>query len=176
MINSIPNNEKYHQGNYVPKNKEKVLKLNNLGGIFFRSSWEAKIMKWLDYNDKIIRWGAECLRIPYEIKELINGVLQIKTHSYYPDFYYELKLSDNSLKKVVAEVKPKNEYNDAVLFTEGKFEVPEKISSKKLKSLEYRFKMAQRNAEKWKTMINWCNLKGYDFIIITEDHLKKFNL
>jgi hypothetical protein len=37
-------------------------------------------------------------------------------------------------------------------------------------------KMAYKNKQKWETMINWCKLKGYEFIIITEDHLKKFNL
>jgi len=25
-------------------------------------------------------------------------------------------------------------------------------------------------------MIKWCEKKGYDFIIITEEHLKKFNV
>lgn len=40
MLNSVPNNDKYNQGNYVPKNKDKVLKLNAKGGVFFRSGWE----------------------------------------------------------------------------------------------------------------------------------------
>lgn len=43
MLNSKPNNnDKYYQGNYLPINKEKILKLNNQGGIFYRSSWEKK--------------------------------------------------------------------------------------------------------------------------------------
>ena len=56
MLNSKPNNSNYNQGNYVPKNKDKVLKLNNNGGVYFRSSWEKKIMTWLDLNEKIIKW------------------------------------------------------------------------------------------------------------------------
>jgi hypothetical protein len=36
--------------------------------------------------------------------------------------------------------------------------------------------MAQKNSEKWKTMIKYCDLKGWDFIIITEEHLKKMGL
>jgi hypothetical protein len=176
MLNSRPNNKNYNQGNYVPKNKDKVLKLNAQGGIFYRSGWEKKIITWLDNNVKIVKWGSECLRIPYQMTHVVNGDVRIKEHSYFPDFYYEIQLSDGSIKHVVAEVKPKADYNDAIMFTEGKFQTPEKTSLKKLQSLEYKFKMAQKNAEKWQTMIKWCEKKGYDFIIITEDHLKKFNL
>lgn len=52
MINSAPKSPrkrngdpKYHQGNYIPKNKDKVLKLNSEGGIYYRSSWEKKVKK-----------------------------------------------------------------------------------------------------------------------------------
>lgn len=50
MINSRPNNpkkkdgtSKYRQGNYIPVNKDKVLKLNENLGIYYRSSWEQKV-------------------------------------------------------------------------------------------------------------------------------------
>ena len=177
MINSQPNNENYDQGNYIPRYRDKVMKLNNQGGIYYRSSWEKKIMMWLDHKKEVIKWGSECLRIPYQMTEVVHGDLKVKEHSYYPDFYYELKSSDGSISRVVAEVKPKKEYEDAILFTESKFEIPQDLNSKKLRNLEYRFKMAQRNAEKWKTMISWCELKGYKFIVITEDNLKRgFNI
>ena len=55
MINSKPNNKNYNQGNYIPKNKDKVIKLNTQGGVYYRSSWEKKIMTWLDYNVNIIK-------------------------------------------------------------------------------------------------------------------------
>ncbi len=42
MINSKPSNSSYHQGNYVPDNKDKVIKLNSLGGVYYRSSLEKK--------------------------------------------------------------------------------------------------------------------------------------
>ena len=176
MINSRPNNKKYDQGNYVPKNKDKVLKLNTQGGVYYRSSWEKKIMTWLDLNEKIVKWGAECLRIPYQMTHMVNGDMKVKEHSYFPDFYYELRLENNTTRYVVAEVKPKADYNDAIMFSEGRFTVPENTTLKKLQSLEYKFKMAQKNAEKWETMIRWCENKGYNFIVITEDTLKRFNL
>lgn len=71
------------------------------------------------------------------------------------------------------EVKPQIEYNDAILLQEGKFEIPKDVTLKKLKSLEYKFKMAQKNLEKWQTMIEWCNKKGYEFIVVTENTMKK---
>lgn len=176
MINSTPNNANYKQGNYIPKFKDKVLKLNTRGGVYYRSSWEKKIMVWLDSNPNITKWGAECIRIPYQMTHVDRGDVKIKEHCYYPDFYYELKTSNGSIRKVIAEVKPKAEYNDAILFTEGKFSIPENATLKKLQSVEYRFKNAQKNAEKWQTMIKWCEKKDHDFIVITEDHLKRFNL
>ena len=46
MINSAPNNPKYHQGVYYPKNKDKVIKMNALGGLYYRSSLEKKMMTY----------------------------------------------------------------------------------------------------------------------------------
>jgi hypothetical protein len=177
MLNNKPSsNGKYHQGNYIPKNKDKVIKLNNFGGLFYRSSWEKKIMVWLDMNEKILRWSAEGIKIPYQISKVNNGLVSLETHTYYPDFYYEMENQDGELRKIVVEVKPKSEYNDVLLFESGKFDVSNATTIKKLKNIEYRFKMAQKNSEKWKTMIRWCEKKGYEFIIITEDSLKKFNV
>ena len=175
MLNSKPNNSNYNQGNYVPKNKDKVIKLNTQGGVYFRSSWEKKIMHWLDNNSTITKWGAECLRIPYQITHFDNGYTKIKEHSYFPDFYYEMRLPDETLKQVVVEVKPMKEFQMVQDLNEGKLNVPEN-GMKKLKNFEYDLKMAYKNKQKWETMINWCNKKGYDFIIITEQHLKRFNL
>ena len=175
MLNSKPNNKNYNQGNYVPINKDKVIKLNSYSGVYFRSSWEKKIMYWLDNNDKIIKWGAECMKIPYQMTHFDNGDSKIKEHCYYPDFYYEMRLDNGVLKQVVVEVKPMKEYNMVIALNEGKLQVPEK-GTKKLKNFEYDLKMAYKNKNKWETMINWCNKKGYEFIIITEEHLKKFNV
>lgn len=176
MLNSRPNNKNYDQGNYIPKYKDKVLKLNTEGGVYYRSGWEKKIVTWLDNNKNILKWGSECISIPYQMTEVVKGILQTKSHVYYADYYYEMRRADGTLKQVVIEVKPSREYNDVQLFSEGKFEIKENMTSKQLVNLEYRFKMAQRNKSKWETMIAWCERKGYEFIIITEDHLKKFNL
>ena len=66
MLNSAPKqSNKYHQGLFTPVNKDKVIKLNSQGGLYYRSGLEQKMMIYLDNNSKIINWGAEHLRIPY---------------------------------------------------------------------------------------------------------------
>ena len=176
MLNSKPNNSNYHQGNFIPKYKDKVLKLNNQGGIYYRSSYELRFMKFLDMNKSVTKWGAECISIPYQLKHYEkNGDINLKNHTYYPDFYYEIK-GGNEIKKVIAEVKPNSEYQDTILLENKGFKIPPNSTLKQLKNLEYRMKMSQKNSEKWKTMIKFCDKKGWEFIIITEDHLKKMGL
>jgi hypothetical protein len=69
------------------------------------------------------------------------------------------------------------EYLMVINLQEKNLEMPDASKSiKKLKNFEYDLKMAQKNREKWNTMIKYCDKKGWDFIIITEHHLKKFNL
>ena len=181
MLNSKPNNSRFHQGNFIPVNKDKVVKLNAQVGIYYRSSWEKKIMTWLDHQPYIVAWGDECLKIPYQMTHFKDGDMEVKEHCYYPDFYYELKRSDGSIRKVVAEVKPSKEFEMVQSISPvdngvATFDIPQNASLKKLKSIEYDLKMAQKNSDKWKTMIRYCEIKGYDFIVITEDTLKKFNL
>lgn len=176
MINSTPNNSNYHQGNFIPKNKEKVIKLNSQGGIYYRSSWELKIMTWLDINSKITKWGSECISIPYQLTHFSkNGDIDVKSHNYYPDFYYEIN-DGNSIKKVIAEVKPMKEYLMVQKIQNSQISIPENSTLKKMKNLEYDVKMAHKNKNKWETMIKFCDKKGWEFIIITEDILKKMGM
>lgn len=175
MLNSRPNNSNYNQGNYIPVNKDKVIKLNSQGGVFYRSSWEKIIMTWLDSKPEIIKWGSENLKIPYQMTHFDGGDVRIKEHCYYPDFYYEMRTPGGELRKVVVEVKPQKEYNMVLALNEGRLTVPQN-TGKKLKNFEYDLKTAYKNKNKWETMISWCSKKGYEFIIITEEHLKKFSV
>lgn len=173
MLNSKPNNKKYHQGNYRPKNRDKIVKMNSEGGVYFRSGLEQRFMVYLDMNDNVKKWGAECLKISYQKMNPSSGAL--KQHTYYPDFYYELRGSDGVLKQVVVEVKPMKEYITVQMLMENKLKVPES-GLKKLRNFEYDLKMAHTNRSKWEAMIKWCDKKGYKFIIITEDHLKQYGV
>lgn len=186
MINNKPNNKNYHQGNYIPKNKDKVIKLNSEGGIYYRSSWEYKIIIWLDSKPDIVKWGSECITIPYQMTHYEkDGDINLKSHSYYPDFYYEIKNKDGSMKKVVAEVKPMKEYLMVLELNEkrngdvsntNKLSISNNSNMKKLKNFEYDLKMAQKNADKWDTMIKYCDKKGWEFIIITENIINNIKI
>jgi len=166
MINSAPRQSgKYKQGLFIPNNKDKVIKLNTQGGLYYRSGLEQKMMVYLDNNSGIKFWGAEHLRIPYVKTEWVSEHQEFKTseHSYYPDFYYELHREDGSVSKVVAEVKPSSETKEPKL--------SDNPTSKQLKNFEYALKMYNKNLSKWKYMIEYCERKGFEFIIITEQHL-----
>lgn len=166
MLNSAPKQPtKYKQGLFMPKNKEKIIKLNSQGGLYYRSGLEHKMMVYLDNNPNIIFWGAEHLRVPYQKTEWISERQEFRTteHSYYPDFYYELKKENGEISRVVAEVKPSSETKEPKL--------NEKPTTKQLKNFEYSLKMYNKNLSKWKYMIEYCERKGFQFIIITEQHL-----
>lgn len=171
MLNSAPNkNDKYKQGLYVPKNKEKVIKLNSQGGLFYRSGLEHKMMLYLDNKQEIKNWNTELIKIPY-IKRVWDNKLQgyVKTeHLYYPDFYYEIINSDGSIDKVVVEVKPYRETNPPKL--------KQNPTAKQLKNFEYDLNEYSKNLDKWKHCINWCEKKGFKFIIITEKTFEKFRI
>jgi len=167
MINSAPKQgTKYRQGLYLPRNKDKIIKLNSQGGLFYRSGLEQKMMVYLDTNENIVFWGAEHLRVPYTKTEWVSETQEYKTteHGYYPDFYYELKRKDGTVAKVVAEVKPYSETIEPKL--------ADRPTAKQLKNFEYALKMYNKNLSKWKAMIEYCERKGFEFIIITEQHLR----
>jgi len=167
MINSAPRQAtKYKQGLYIPKNKDKIIKLNTQGGLYYRSGLEQKMMIYLDTNENIKFWGAEHLRVPYSKTEWVSETQEYRTteHGYYPDFYYELVRSDGSITRVVAEVKPNSETIEPKL--------SDKPTAKQLKNFEYALKMYNKNLSKWKAMIEYCERKGFEFIIITEQHLR----
>lgn len=175
MINQRPNNKSYHQGNYIPTNKDKVLKLNGEGGVYYRSSWERILYNYLDHNEDIIQWAAEGLSIPYQRKHKLDGVITLKSHTYYPDIVYTQKMADGSINKVVAEIKPQKEYEMATLLDKGELELNESKlnTAKKIKNYQYTLNQAYINKCKWNAAIKWCDQKGYKFIVITEEALKQ---
>lgn len=151
---------------YIPSNLNKVIMLNEKGGLFYRSGLEHKMMIYLDHSDKVVRWGAEFFSVPYQKTEWVaeKQSYRTTTHKYYPDFYYEIIKEDGSIEKVVAEVKPKSETVAPKL--------PEKATPRQMKNFEYALKMFNKNISKWQKMIEFCKSANVRFIIITEDHLK----
>lgn len=162
MINNKPNNKKYHQGLFIPKNPDKLIQKNSEGGVYYRSGLEQKMMIYLDNNDSILHWGSENFKVPYTLKKYDTILLEYKEtqHCYYPDFYYEQLQNNGSITKVVAEVKP---YSNVI---EPKLSA--NPTSKQVKNFEYELNMYNKNLNKWTYMIDFCKKKGFEFIIITE--------
>lgn len=175
MINNAPNNptnksgkKKYKQGNFIPDNKDKVIKLNSQGGIYYRSGYELKIYRYLDLNPNVVRWGAEFIEIPYtkrSVKKTKWGEYQWteSSHRYYPDVYYELKKSDGSISKVLAEIKPYSETKQPVL--------SKSATKKQLENFEYSMNLWNANMYKWKQAIEYSSNREMKFVIISEKYI-----
>jgi hypothetical protein len=160
MANNSKWNSKYNQGLFTPKNPDKYI--GNVSSIKYRSSWELAFCNYLDNNPKVLKWSSEQPIITYQ--DLRN-----KTHRYYPDYYYELKTDDdNFMKKVVVEIKPKSELYPPI--------TPKNQTAKALESHEYKVRTHIKNLLKWSKAIEFCEKRGMEFQIITEDHLRKANL
>ena len=171
MLNSRPDkNEKYQNGLYIPNNKEKIIKLNDDGGLYYRSSIEYKLMTYLDYNDNVRVWNTELIKIPYLKNTFNNYIKEMETseHIYYPDFYYEFKKPNGEISKVVAEVKPYSSTIKPVL--------PKKQTAASLRNFEYAIKEYSKNCDKWRYCIEWCRIKGFEFVIITEETFKRMKI
>lgn len=152
-LNNAPTSSKYHNGKYTLKNPEKYI--SDPTKIIYRSSLEFRFCRYADLNPHIIKWGSECIIIPYKDKFE-------KLHKYYPDFYLETVNPNNPAvyNKIVVEVKPLTETMLPI--------IPEKITVKRLQSLEYQVKMYEKNMRKWAASKEWCKARGFTFQIITE--------
>ncbi len=154
-------NRRYKQGKYLLQNSEKYI---GSFPIFYRSSWEFAFCRFCDLNERVKKWSAEGLEIPYQIS---NDIGQIETHRYYPDFYLEMTspISNERYDRFLIEIKPKRE-------TEFP-EAPKNHSLKMLENYEYALRTHKKNLHKWAFTKDWCERRGITFIIVTEEDLKK---
>lgn len=140
----------YHQGTFKPTNPKKYN--GNADKIVYRSSWEVKVMKWLDAHPQVIWWASEEIVIPY-----FNPMDQ-KMHRYFPDFIVKMKRNDGSVMTYVLEVKP-----------HAQTKQPErKRRTKKFISEQATYII---NQCKWKAADEFCHEHGWVFKIITEKDL-----
>lgn len=160
MSNRIPNKPgKYKQGRYSCQNPDKYL--GDLDRIYYRSSWEQKLYYYLDVNNKILKWSAEGIKIPYEIYE--NG--NTSTHSYFPDTYCEVQMPNGDVNRLVLEIKPWSEYRDLKPPKE-----PKTNTAKALKNYEYALRTFHKNIVKWGAAKEFCDRRGIEFFVITEKY------
>ena len=141
---------KYYQGRYRLINVSKYK--GDRGNIQYRSSWELKMMRYLDTTDAVLEWNSEEIIIPY-LSPLDN-----KFHRYFTDFYAKIKDSSGSVTKYIIEVKPRSQRKR-----------PRK-SNNKIKYIK-EVKTYAVNQAKWEAAELWCKKYGYTFRVLDETDL-----
>lgn len=140
-----------YSGRFTPKNPAKYV--GDHKNIIYRSSWEARVMSWLDQNESIISWNSEEVIIPY-ISPVDN-----RYHRYFPDFLVKVKTKDGSFRTMMLEVKPKKQTIQPE---------PQKRVTKKYITEVTTYVV---NEAKWKAATEYCLDRGWDFKILTEHDL-----
>jgi hypothetical protein len=140
-----------YSGRFVPKYPKKYI--GDANNIIYRSSWECKVMSWLDQNPAILSWASEELIIPY-VSPVDN-----RKHRYFPDFIVKMRTKDGTLKTMILEVKPKKQTIQP--------EIRKRITKQYLNEVT----TWGVNQAKWKAATEYCADRGWVFQLITEDHL-----
>jgi hypothetical protein len=140
-----------YSGRFIPKNPQKYV--GDANNIIYRSSWECKVMSWLDRNGDVISWASEELIIPY-VSPVDNRV-----HRYFPDFLVKVKTKDGKIKTMLLEIKPKKQT------------LPPEPRKRVTKQYVTEVATWGVNQAKWKAAQEYCLDRSWEFKIITEDHL-----
>ena len=140
-----------YKGKYKLKNPEKYK--GDPTNVIYRSLWERKYMVKCDTNENIIEWSSEEIALPY------RSPIDNKVHKYFPDFFVKERMSDGSIKKYLVEIKPKKQIT------------PPPTPKRKTKGYLYEIMEYAKNQSKWEVAREWCEDRGYEFKILTEEDL-----
>jgi len=139
----------WKQGSYTLTNPEKYIGDKN--NIRFLSSYELDCHRFFDTNPSIIKWGSECLRIPY-LKPT-----DAKIHRYLPDYLVEYKKKDGTIVREIIEVKPNKQTR------KSRIRNPKK---KLYEDITYAINLA-----KWAAAKKYASNRGWGFRILTEKEI-----
>lgn len=139
-----------YSGIFKPTNPRKYV--GDHTNIIWRSTWECRVMTWLDKNPNVISWASEELIVPYISP--VDG----RWHRYFPDFLVKVN-TQQGLKTILIEVKPKKQTQ------------PPKQQKRVTKRYITEVTTWGVNQAKWKAAEEYCLDRGWEFKIFTEDHL-----
>jgi len=143
----------YLQGFYVPQHKDKYI--GNSNNIVYRSSYELKFFRWLDYNPQVLKWNSEDLKIPY-----INP-FDGKIHYYYVDVIFQYVNVNKEIRTALAEIKPSDQCE------------PPKPPKKRLSSsYKQKVKTFIINQAKWEAAKKFASENNMLFLVVTEKQLE----
>lgn len=139
---------KTYSGKFTPENPQKYI--GDVNNITYRSSWERRVMGWLDKRPDVVSWCSEEIVIPYISP--IDG----KKHRYFPDFFVRVKTKDDIIRAMVIEVKP------------HKQTVEPKKKKRVTKQYIQEVVTYGINTAKWKAADEFCKDRGWTFKVLTE--------
>lgn len=139
-----------NKGKFRPKNPQKYR--GDANNVIYRSTWEIKVMGYLDENPNVVWWASEELPIPY------YSPIDKKKHRYFPDFIAQMRKSDGKLMTYVIEVKPERQTKPPTQKRKTKTFLQEAITY-------------EVNKAKWIAATEFCKDHGWEFLILTEKHL-----
>jgi len=140
-----------YSGQFKPSNPQKYV--GDYKNIIYRSSWECRVMNKLDKSDWCVAWSSEEVIIPYVSP--VDG----KWHRYFPDFVVKYKNKDGQLKTMMMEVKPKKQTKEP--------QQQRRVTKRYITEVT----TWGVNQAKWKAATEYCLDRGWEFKLITEDHL-----
>ena len=134
-----------YKGRFKPQNSKKYK--GDPSNIIYRSTWELRVMKYLDTQPKVEWWASEEMFVRY------RSPIDEKIHRYYPDFVVKTKE-----KTFMLEVKP--------------FHQAQKPKQKrKTKKFLQEAATYAVNQQKWRAADIFCQEHGWLFKIVTEKDL-----
>ena len=139
-----------YKGFYKVRNRQKYR--GDPDNVIYRSSWELKVLKWLDEHPNIIWFASEELPIPY------RSPIDQQMHRYFPDFVARIRQVDGKEITMVLEVKPEKQ---------TKLPVQKRQTKKFLQEVA----TYAVNQEKWRAADLFCKEHGWQFKILTEKDL-----
>jgi len=152
---------KYKQGIYKPRNKAKCINTQSGKKVEYRSQLEFEYMYKLDYSNRITKWGSEVVWIPY-YNPIKKRVCQ---------YWTDLVVHSKEHGVLIVEIKPEKEIT-AIL--ENK--IPKRTGRKKESTLMYELKMFAINQAKWRAAKEYCDTKGWKFVLVSEKNIKDGNV
>ncbi len=143
-----------YKGRFIPRHPEKYE--GNPTGIVYRSLWERRVMTSLDENPNVLKWSSEEHIVPYK------SPVDNRYHRYFPDFVIRVRDRDNKISTKMLEVKPHNQTQQ-----------PKSHIGKARPSRKYLNEVIQYtiNSSKWAAAKDYCEDRGWEFVILTEREL-----
>jgi len=148
-----------YKGKFTPANAEKYI--GDISKIRWLSLWERAVMKWLDKNTDVVRWGSEIVKIRYHCET------DQKSHLYLIDFYVEF--TDG--RRLLVEVKPSAQTTPPKQMNTEPSHISGARNRRRAKYLK-EAKTYIKNMSKWKAAADFAKKNGMSFEIWTEQQLK----